>query len=136
MTGLPVRYAYDVEYAEALGVYVVAGSTGDGGFVSLVNTAGEVIHTRQGLPPMASESRIVLGWDGARLLGVYPARPRGIAVVHLTADAVELVKLIDHPYAWDYTGTTGLFLSPQQVLFATLSRQGIRLLRVDLGPAR
>ena len=132
--GLPLRYAYDVEFAPQIGSYVVAGASGEGGFVSLVSVSGAIVTTRQGLPPMASESRIVLGWDGTRLTGVYPVRPRGIAVVRIAADAVDLVRVVDHPYEWDYAGTTGAFVSAGRVLFATLSTRGIQLIRVDLGP--
>ena len=130
--GLPPRYAYDVEFAPRLDAYVVAGSSGDGGFVSLVSPAGDIVRTRRGLPPMASESRIVLGWDGSQAIGVYPVLPHGIAVIRLSADAIELAELIDHPYAWDYSGTTGTFVAPGQVLFATLSTTGLHLISIDL----
>ena len=132
MDGLPLRYSYDVQFAPPLAAYVVAGSSGDGGFVALLGVDGAVIRTRRGLPPMASESRIVLGQDGARQIGVYPVSPRGIAVVRLSADAIELVKLIDHATVWDYTGTSGTFVAPGRVLFATLSRSGVRIIPVDL----
>jgi hypothetical protein len=129
---MPVRYAYDVEYAPALGVYVVAGSTGEEGFVALVGRNGELLKLQRGLPPMASESRIIIGRDGAQTIAVYPVRPRGVAVVRLSANAVELVRLIDHPYAWDYAGTTGVFIAPAQILFATLSTTGVRLIAVKI----
>ena len=129
---LPLRYAYDVEFAPQLEAYVVAGSSGDAGFLSLVSMNGEIIKTRQGLPPMASESRIVLGWDGAQLIGVYPIRPSGIAIVRISDDTVDLVKVINHPYRWDYSGTTGIFVAKDRVLFATLSTTGLHLFFVDL----
>ena len=131
--GMPVRYAYDVEYAPALGAYIVAGATGEDGFVALVGLNGELLKLQRGLPPLASESRLIVGRDGAQTIAVYPVRPRGVAVVRLSAGAVELVRLIDHPYAWDYAGTTGVFVAPDRVLFATLSTGGIRLLPVDIG---
>lgn len=130
--GLPLRYAYDVEFAPELQLYVVAGASGAGGFVSLVSLAGEVLHTQLELPPLASESRIVLGWDGAQMIGVYPVRPRGVAVVRISASTVSLERLIDHPYTWDYTGTTGLFIQPNRVLFVTLSTTGLRRISVNL----
>ena len=132
--GMPVRYAYAVEFAPQIETYVVAGSSGEEGFISLLNLAGEIVRTRRGLPPMASESRIVLGWDGKQLTGAYPVRPHGVAVVRISAGAVELVKLVEHAYAWDYGGTTGVFVAPGRVLFATLSTTGIRLIAVDLTP--
>lgn len=130
--GMPVRYAYNVEFAPHLASYVVTGSSGDGGFVALVDLKGEIVKIQRGLPPMASESRLVLGWDGAQLIGAYPVRPRGVAVVRLSAAAIELVKVIDHPYAWDYAGTTGVFTGPQQVLFATLSTRGLQIIPLSL----
>ena len=132
MDGLPIRYAYDVAFAPQAGVYVVAGSSGEEGFVSLVDTEGKVVSTRKGLPPMASESRIVLRADGAGTLGAYPVRPRGVAVVRIAAGAVELVKVVEHPYEWDYCGTAGAFLADDRLLFVTLSQAGLRQVRVDL----
>jgi len=131
--GMPVRYAYDVEFSPLLGCYVVAGSSGESGFIALISQAGDFLKIRRGLPPMASESRIILGADGGELVGIYATRPRGVAVVRLSADAIELAKVIDHPYAWDYAGTTGAFVAPQQVLFATLSTTGLHLIYVMLG---
>jgi hypothetical protein len=130
--GMPLRYAYDVEYSPQLAAYVVAGSSGDGGFVSLISLSGDILATARGLPPMVSESRIVVGRDGSRVIAAYPVKPRGIAVVRLTAGAIELAQVIDHPYAWDYPGTTGIFLTPERLLFATLSTTGLKLLPVDL----
>lgn len=134
MDRMPVRYAYDAAFAPSLGTYVVAGATGEEGFIALVSLSGEVVSVQRGLPPMASESRIVLGRDGAQLLAVYPVRPRGVAVVRLAAGAIALARLIDHSYVWDYAGTAGAFVAPGRVLFATLSTTGLRLIPVELGP--
>lgn len=132
--GLPMRYSYDVEFAPSLEAYAVAGSSGEGGFVSLVSLTGEVVRTNQKLPPMASESRLVLARDGTQVIGVYPVRPRGIAVVRITADAVDLVRVVEHPHTWDYAGTTGMFVAPERMLFATLSTTGLRLFVVNIAP--
>jgi hypothetical protein len=130
--GLPLRYAYDVEFAAQLALYVVAGSSGDGGFVALVSLTGAIVKIQRRLPPMASESRIILGREGSQLIGVYPVKPRGVAVVRLSADSIELSKVIDHPYVWDYSGTTGTFVAPEQVLFVTLSTTGLHLIPINL----
>ena len=47
----------------------------------------------------------------------------------MPAGAIELAKVVDHPYAWDYAGTTGAFVAPQQDLFATLSTTGMPAVR-------
>jgi hypothetical protein len=129
---MPVRYAYDVEYAPELASYVVAGSSGDAGFVALVNLAGEVINTRHGLPPLASESRVIIGHVGSELVAVYPVRPSGVAVVRLTAERIELLKVVANPYVWDYSGTTGAFTAPDRVVFYTLSQSGLQVIAIDL----
>jgi len=131
--GLALRYTYNVEFAPQLSSFVVAGTSDGSGFVSLISLIGEITRTRLGLPPMASESRMALTWDGTRVIGAYPVQPRGIAVVHLSATAIELVKIIDHPYVWDYAGTAAAFVGPDRVLFATLSPAGLRLIPVNLG---
>ena len=81
---------------------------------------------------MASESRLVVGSDGSRPIAVYPTRPRGVAVVRLSRDAIALARTIDHPYEWDYTGTAGALVAPDRLLFATLSTSGLRLISIDL----
>ncbi len=131
--GLPVRYAYDVAFAPQIGTYVVAGAKGEGGFVALVNLKGEIVATREGLPPLASEGRVVIASEGAQAIAAYPVRPRGVAVVRVSAGGAELLKIVDHPYTWDYTGTAGAFVGPNRVLFATLSTTGLKLVHIDLG---
>jgi hypothetical protein len=131
--GMSLGYAYDVEFSQRLAAYVVAGETTHGGFVALINLNGDIVKTQGGLPPMVSESRIILGLDGSQLIGIYPVRPRGSALIHLSGDAIELVKVIDNPYVWDYSGTTGTFVAPDQVLFATLSTTGLHLIKINTG---
>lgn len=131
-SGLQLRYAYDVAFAPRLGLYVVTGSAGDGGFVALIDRAGKVLRVERGLPPMAAESRMVIGEEGADVIGAYPVRPRGVAVIRLSPTTAQLDRVIDHPYEWDYAGTTGTFIAPGRVLFATLSQSGVQLINVGL----
>jgi hypothetical protein len=42
------RYAYDVEFAPQLASYLVAGSSGDSGSVSLVSLTGHIVKTQRG----------------------------------------------------------------------------------------
>lgn len=130
--GLPLRYTYSVEFAPQLASFVVTGTSDGSGFVSLISLSGEITVNRRGLPPMASESRMALTRDGTRVIGVYPVQPRGIAVVQLSTTAVELLRFIDHPYVWDYSGTAAAFMGPDRVLFVTLSTAGLRLIPVNL----
>jgi hypothetical protein len=132
--GLPLRYAYDVQFSRELGLYVVGGTSGDSGFIALVGLDGKLLKLEAGLPPMAGEGRIALGSEGGHAIGVYPAIPSGVAVVRIAAGAIGPARLVEHPYAWDYTGTTGTFVAPDRVLFATLSTQGLRVFPVSLRP--
>lgn len=132
--GLPLRYAYDVQFSPRLGAYVVAGTSGERGFVALVDRDGKLLRRQSGLPPMAGEGRIVMGVDGAQVIGVYPVSPRGVAVVPLSAGGIGPARVVDHPHAWDYSGTAGVFVAPGRVLFATLSTRGLRLVPVNLKP--
>ncbi|HTJ96970.1 MAG TPA: hypothetical protein VL381_05830 [Rhodocyclaceae bacterium] len=129
---MPIRYAYDLEFVPGLAAYVVAGSSGEAGFVARLNLSGEIENIQHGLPPMVSESRILTRCDGKQCIGVYPVRPKGVAVVRLSAGGTELLKLIDTTQEWDYMGTAGAFVTPERVVFATLTTSGIRLVSIAL----
>jgi hypothetical protein len=126
---LPLRYAYDVAYSPDIKAYVVAGTSAGAGFISLVSRNGEITRTRKGLAPMTAESRLALG---ANSIGAYPAAPSGVAVVRISATAIEPLRIVQHPYAWDYSGTAGTFITPERLVLATLSTSGLRLFLVDL----
>ena len=132
--GMPLRYSYGVEYSPDLAAYVIAGTADASGFMALIGLNGELLKLQTGLPPMASESRVVLGRDGALTIAAYPVSPRGIALLRLSADAISLAKVVDHPHLWDYAGTAGAFIAPGRVLFATLTTSGVRLINADLAP--
>lgn len=132
--GLALRYTYSVDYSPDLSAYVVAGTSAGRGFMTLIGLNGEILRTRTDLPPMASESRTVLGRLGSQLVGVYPAAPSGLAVVRLSPGSIEQAKVIEHPHEWDYSGTTGAFVGPGRILMATLSTGGLRLIPFDLQP--
>lgn len=131
---MPVRYAYDVGFVPELMSFVVAGSSAEEGFVARVNLDGKLESIQYGLPPMASESRMLTHCDGGQCIAVYPVRPKGIAVLRLRQDGADLLKIIDHPHEWDYMGTSGAFVSPDRLVFATLSKTGIKLVTVTLQP--
>ncbi|HEX4329002.1 MAG TPA: hypothetical protein VH105_19575, partial [Burkholderiales bacterium] len=119
-------------YAAALGRFVVAGNRGAQGFVALLDRDGALVRMQEGLPPLASESRVLIGRSGGQDIAVYPVVPSGIAVLRLDQAGVELQKVVAHPQRWDYMGTTGLFIGGTRVLFATLTTQGVRAFTVEL----
>jgi hypothetical protein len=137
--GLPQRYAYDVAYAAALERYVVAGNRGGQGFVALLNRDGGIEAMQAGLPPIASESRVMImsasaaGQGAAReIIAAYATAPRGVAVLRLESRGVRFLKVAEHPHTWDYMGTTGLFLDTGRLLVATLSMRGVRAFTLEL----
>ncbi len=131
---LTVGYHYDVQYVPPLDRYVVLGVTDRSGFVSLVDTTGRITGITSGLPRAVSESRLVIAGRGAApALAAYPMQPSGVALLRLTAGGARLLRTIEHPYRWDYTGTVGMFVGLQRLLFATLSRAGVQLLAIDTG---
>jgi hypothetical protein len=124
-------YEYDVRYAPGLDRFVVLGSADNHGFVTLLDTAGNVVASAERLPRAVGESQIVLSPSADEITAVYPTVPTGVAVLRITRAGVRLVKRIEHPHAWDYTGTVGAFTAPDRVLFATLSRAGVQLITID-----
>jgi hypothetical protein len=130
MKKMPLRYAYGVTYVPKLSAYAVSGSNRDGGFISLVGLDGRILQTEKKLPFMVAESHLIVN-DGKRPVGIYPIKPRGFALVSLDAKAIKLIKVIDNPHEWDYSGTTGLFIAPDKALIATLSTSGLHLITID-----
>lgn len=130
--GLRVGYHYDVQYLPALKIYFVLTSDDTGGAVVLLDMDGNIIRRHTGLPPFVSESRFVWTNAASGVIGVYPTIPSGIAVIHVSAEKIFLQKMLSSSHQWDYIGTTGSFVSDSRVLFATLSRTGLKFLSFDL----
>jgi hypothetical protein len=107
------------------------GSADNHGFVTLLDTAGNIMARAERLPRAVGESQIVLSPSADAVTAVYPTAPTGIAVLRITRAGVRLAKRIAHPHAWDYIGTVGAFTTPDRVLFATLSRAGVQLIVID-----
>lgn len=128
---LSVGHEYDVQYAPGLERFVVLGSNERHGFVTLLDTAGNIMARADRLPRAVGESQIVLSPSAGAVTAVYPTVPSGVAVLRITRAGVRLARRIEHPHAWDYTGTVGTFTAPDRVLFATLSRAGVQLVVID-----
>jgi hypothetical protein len=130
MKKMPLRYAYGVTYVPQLSAYAVSGSNRDGGFISLIGVDGRILKTAKKLPFMAAESHLIVNQE-KNPIGLYPVKPNGLALVSLDAKSIKLIKVIDNPHKWDYSGTTGLFVAPDKALIATLSTSGLHLIPVD-----
>lgn len=127
-------YYYDARWIPSLQRYAVFGSRQDGGFISLIDRGGNVTLTKTGLPDTVRESKLVVREDsnGYVVTAVYPTLPSGAAVVQIPNEAIHLKRTIKNSYEWDYTGTDGIFVARNRVLFATLSKAGLRLVTLDL----
>jgi hypothetical protein len=128
---LSVGHEYDVQFAPGLDRFVVLGSTDRHGFVTLLDTAGNVVASAEHLPRAVGESQIVLASSAVEVTAVYPTAPSGVAVLRITRAGVQLAKHIEHSHVWDYTGTVGAFVTPERALFATLSKTGVKLVQID-----
>ncbi len=129
---LRVGYHYDVQYIPALNSYLVLATTTTGGVAILMSVHGKIIVRNDNLPPLVNESRFVWTNGSAGVIGAYPIVPSGLAVIHVSAEKITLQKILPAEYQWDYTGTTGTFISPSTILFATLSTKGLKIFTFDI----
>lgn len=126
-------YHYNVAYVPKLDLYAVMGTNSQKGFIALIDHLGKIVATKTGLPPPVSESQIIFtDLSSEPVTAVYPVKPRGIAVINFSATKIKLVKKIPHSYRWDYMGTTGVMVTLDQILFATLSTRGVHLFPVKI----
>ncbi len=123
-------YHYSATYLPSLGLYAVTGTRLDGGFISLITPDGTVISTQTGLPAAVRESKLITQARGGGVIGVYPTEPNGAAIVRISYGGVDLVRTAPDLYPWDYMGTDGMFVGRHRVLFATLSKHGVRFVPV------
>jgi len=125
------RYGvYGVRYLPSLQRYLVTGTKPGGGFAALLDTDGTVLVLRTGLPRPAPQSHVIAQSNAKAVRAVYPVVPSGVAVLDVGARSLRLDKVLEHAYRWDYMGTDGVFVTPDKVLFATLSREGVQLFHV------
>jgi hypothetical protein len=124
-------YYYAAVYLPNLERYAVVGSQMEGGFISLIDKEGNITQTKTGLPQTVREARPVFYEDGSNATLVYPTTLSGAAVIHLTADTIELVKNIETGHQWGSMGTDGIILSSNQALFANGTAAGIRFVNLE-----
>ena len=126
------RYGvYGVRYLPSLQRFLVTGTKPNGGFAALLDTHGTVLVLKTDLPRPAPQSHVIVQPHNQGARAVYPVVPSGVAVLDVGARSLRLVKTLEHPYRWDYMGTDGVFVTPDKVLFATLSRAGVQLFHVE-----
>lgn len=125
-------YVYDVRYLPSLRLYLVLGSDSDGGFGALVDPAGRIVAQRHRLPRTIREARTAVTSGPTGATAVYPTAPTGVAVLAVGNRSINLVDTIAGDVKWDIIGIDGVFVTPNKVLFAAGSINGIDLLSVDL----
>ena len=126
---LKTGYHYDVAYAPKIDRYVVVGTQDTGGFVIVIGTDGHTKNITTRLPHAVAEARVVVSPNDNRVM--YPAYPNGIVVAALSDAGSRVVKTITVQHPWDVMGTTGLWLDDHHVLFATLTKAGVKLIPVN-----
>lgn len=125
-------YYHDVQYIPQTQQYLVIGSQNTGttnsGIAVLLNKTGDIVSTTPGLPSTIREGQTVISPDGTK--AVYPGGA-GAVVLDIVPGNVVFNKNIPLSWNWDYMGTDGVFATPNRVVFATGTQQGVKFLTVD-----
>lgn len=147
-------YHYDVQYLPGVNRFIVAGNhlgevqepAGERripaktqkGFLFLLDEMGTIIHRWQAghkceicnsyhTHPFVREAQAAIYSEDSHAKLLYPVKPKGALLFSVSVSEVSLQKYIDDDYYWQSLGTDGIFMDARKVLFATLSRQGLRM---------
>lgn len=128
-----VHYTYDIQFITQLDLYLVTGTNSSGGYMTLIDTKGKIVLTKNDLPKTVRGAQSVVHEVDGHLRVVYPKASQGVAVVAVTPTAINLVDTIEGDHAWTYMWTDGTQVSDTEVVFATGTTAGIKLIRYDIG---
>lgn len=123
-------YIYSVSYVPAASQYVVAAQTNRGGTLLLLSKEGEVIDQIDA-PRLVREAAPAI--EGNTL--VFPQLPANYFTVHVSDDQLQLNSSDSLDISWGTSGTTGVFLDERRVYFATLHKEGLQEVTVELDEA-
>lgn len=120
-------YTYSVSYVQATNQYVVAAQTKEGGMLLLLSKDGELVDQAVA-PTLVKEATPAVQGD----LLVFPQMPGSYFTVRVNDDRLQLhpSNLLD--INWGTTGTAGTFLDPYNLYFATLNKEGLQEVMVEI----
>lgn len=123
-------YIYSASYVPAANQYVVAAQANGGGNLLLLSKEGEVIDQITS-PRLVREA--VPAIEGNTL--VFPQLPANYFTVRVLDDQLQLNSSDSLDINWGTSGTTGVFLDERRVYFATLKKEGLQEVTIELDEA-
>ncbi|MEZ0481315.1 hypothetical protein [Planococcus sp. SSTMD024] len=123
-------YVYNATYVPEASQYVVAAQTSEGGTLLLLSKDGEVLDQIDS-PDLVREAAPAV--QGNTL--VFPQLPADYFTVQISDDELQLNSSDSLDIDWGTSGTTGVFLDERRVYFATLDKEGLQEVTVELDEA-
>ena len=120
-------YTYSVEYIPELKYFIIFGAyKKNGGFVFLIDQAGNVINVNRTIPSIVRESRPIISKNRPGVLIAQPISPSGLMLLSCAKDGIiKYEKTLDDSYVWGYSGTDGIFVNSGTVYIVSLSPEGL-----------
>lgn len=120
-------YIYSVSYVPAANQYLVAAQTNKGATLLLLSTDGELLD-QINAPRLVREAAPAI--QGHTL--VFPQLPADYFTVEISDDQLQLNFSGSAGIDWGTAGTTGVFLEERRAYFATLHREGLQEVTIEL----
>lgn len=120
-------YTYSISYVQATKQYVVAAQTKEGGTLILLSKDGELID-QVDAPNLVKEATPALQGDTL----VFPQMPASYFTVRVFDNQLQLLPSNSLDVKWGTTGTAGLFLDAHNMYFATLNKEGLQEVVVEI----
>jgi hypothetical protein len=119
-------YTYDVAYLKSLNAFLVTGTYEvGGGFAILFDVNGKELARSETVEAIVRESKAIIYSAGDTVQVAYPTAPTGLMVMEVTNGKIVLKDTFADDFAWEYIGTSGVYLDPHTVFILTLSHQGL-----------
>lgn len=120
-------YIYSVSYVQATEQYVVAAQTKKGATLLLLSKDGERIDQIDA-PDLVREADPAIQENTL----VFPQMPSSYFTVQVSDDELQLQPSEELDVDWGTSGTTGMFLDAQHVYFATLNKEGLQEVNLEI----
>lgn len=120
-------YMYSVSYVPATDQYVVTAQTNEGGKLLLLSKDGELIDQID-VPTLVREANPAIQGDTL----VFPQMPASYFTVQVSDNRLRLHPSKSVDMKWGTTGTAGVFTEEHIVYFATLNKEGLQEVVVNL----
>ncbi len=134
LEGFTRYYTFDVQFLPSLNDFLLLASWQDetDGFAYLLDGHADVLAAHLSIPRPVREGQPALRAEGSGALVVYPSVPNTLTKLLVTPSEIRLAGKLEVPLTWSEIGTDGIFLDPDTLFFAGLSKRGIRSVRRHL----